>query len=270
MGNSAPPPPRDCCGCHLRSLCLIGALTSQELEELVGIRGPSRSIDAGVTFCHEGALAKEMYSVFSGWAIKYRILENGKRHILALALPGDLIGEYADGWSDWQYSVEAISPLSICSLKRAQLVRFRQHHPQLAEATIDLARRDERIVSEHLLSATRRSAQSAIAHLLLEIFVRLRRRGSDRAANAYFVPLTQEHIGDMIGFTTEYVNRLLREIRVIGLINLHNRFLTVPDFDKAAAAFDFDETYLARERGDRSSSQASSVIGRSVYGYGAS
>ena len=250
MDNSAASPPRECSACHLRSLCLIGALTQKELAELNGIRGPSRSIAAGVTFCDEGASAERMYSVFSGWAIKYRILENGKRQIVALVLPGDLIGEYADCWSVWQYSVEAISPLSLCSLERAQLVQFRLNHPQLAEATIDLARRDERIVCEHLLSATRRSAQSAVAHLLLEIFVRLRRRGPDAPATAYFVPLTQEHIGDMIGFTTEYVNRLLREIRVAGLISFHNRRLTVPDFDRAAEAFDFDESYLAHGKGN--------------------
>lgn len=246
MSASISPPrsPRTCSDCHLREQCLIGALTSSELAELGRIRGPNHLIETGASVAHEGDPATDMFTVFDGWAIKYRILESGKRQIVSLAMPGDLIGEYAKEWSTWQYSVEAISPMSLCSLDRLRLVRFRQDHPHLSEATIDMASRYERMMTEHLVNAARRSARAAVAHLLLEIFMRLQRHPDRQPMTSYFTPLTQEHIGDMIGLSTEYVNRLLGDIRATGWINLQNRRLSVPDLDRASEAFDFDASYL--------------------------
>ena len=77
---------------------------------------------------------------------------------------------------------------------------------------------------------------------------RLRRRSAAAEATAYLAPLTQEHIGDMLGLSTEYVNRLLGEIRAGGEICLQNRRLIVPDFERAAAAFGYDPSYLAGQR----------------------
>ena len=244
MTNPVRTPPNDCGQCFLRSLCIFGALTSDEIRELGRVRRPTQTIEAGTTLCHEGAAAHEMFTLYDGWAIKYRILETGKRQIVSVALPGDLIGEYAEHWSMWQYSVDAICRASLCTLDRALLVSFRRQHPHLADATINLARVDERIVSEHLLSVARRSARDALIHLLLEIFVRLRRRTPIPASSTYFVPLTQEHIGDMIGLSTEYVNRLLAEIRAEGLMTLQGKRLVVPDFLRAAETVGFDPSFL--------------------------
>lgn len=244
MTNPVRTPPHDCDQCFLRSLCIFGALTSDEIKELGRVRRPNQTIEAGTTLCHEGTEAHEMFTLYDGWAIKYRILETGKRQIVSVALPGDLIGEYAENWSMWQYSVDAISRATLCTLNRALLVSFRRQHPHLADATINLARVDERIVSEHLLSVARRSARDALIHLLLEVFVRLRRRTPIPPSSTYFVPLTQEHIGDMIGLSTEYVNRLLAEIRAEGLMTLQGKRLIVPDFLRAAESVGFDPSFL--------------------------
>lgn len=223
---------------------MFGALEGSEIAEFRSVRGTCASVHAGTVLCNEGAPADLLFTIYSGWVLKYRHSEDGGRHIVSVALPGDLIGEYADNWSIWQYSVKALTECRVCRINRARLVAFRQSHPHLAEATIRLASADERILLEHLLSVTRRTAHDGIVHLLLEIYYRLRQRMLVADNLEVEVPLTQEHIGDMLGLTTEYVNRRLREINSEGLITFHRKRLIVHDYDEAAASVNFSPSFL--------------------------
>lgn len=237
-------PPSDCKFCGLRSLCVFGALDNGDVAEFKSVRGPSALVPAGTVLCHEGEPADMVFTVYDGWVLKYRHAEDGGRHVVAVGLPGDLVGEYADNWSTWQYSAETLTDAKLCRINRAKLVAFRQAHPVLAEATIRLARADERILLEHLLSITRRTAHDGIMHLLLEIYHRLRQRSLVAGGVEAVVPLTQEQIGDMLGLTTEYVNRRLREINSEGLITFQRKRLMVHDADRAAESVNFSPLFL--------------------------
>ena len=245
MSVASGSPPSDCRHCNLRNLCVFGALDNGDVDEFKSVRGPCVSVAAGSVLCHEGAPADVVFTIYDGWVLKYRHAEDGGRHIVAVALPGDLVGEYADNWSVWQYTVETLTEAKLCRINRAKLVAFRRAHPPLAEATLRLARADERILLEHLLSITRRTAHDGIVHLMLEIYFRLRQRALVSDGDEVTVPLTQEQIGDMLGLTTEYVNRRLREINAEGLIAFHRKRLIVHDADRAAASVNFSPSFLS-------------------------
>ena len=67
-------------------------------------------------------------------------------------------------------------------------------------------------IAEHLTNTGRRSAYERVAHLLLELRVRLRRVGlADN--NEFSLPLTQELMADALGLTTIHTNRMLRLLR---------------------------------------------------------
>lgn len=237
-------PPANCLSCHLNELCVFGALASEEIADFRRLRGQCTPIPAGTVLCNEGTLADEIFTIYDGWVLKYRHLENGRRQVVSVALPGDLVGEYADTWSVWQYSAETLTESTLCKMNRALLVSFRKTHPRLAEATIRLARADERILAEHLLSVTRRTAHDGIVHLMLEIFIRLRQRLAVAEGIAIDVPLTQEQIGDMLGLTTEYVNKRLSEIDSEGLISFRRKRLIVHNYEEAVLSVNFSPSYL--------------------------
>jgi hypothetical protein len=60
------------------------------------------------------------------------------------------------------------------------------------------------ILAERLIDAGRRSAYERLSHLLLELFVRLNQIGSTEGMT-FYMPLTQELIGDALGLTTVHV-----------------------------------------------------------------
>jgi CRP-like cAMP-binding protein len=57
-----------------------------------------------------------------------------------------------------------------------------------------------------------------VAGLLLELFHRLRRRPPLPGGEAMALPLTQIHIADALGLTPVHVNRTLRALRGLGVI----------------------------------------------------
>src|SRR5687767_6825748 len=85
---------------------------------------------------------------------------------------------------------------------------------------------DAAIFREWMIGIGRRSAYTRIAHVLCEVFVRLRAVG---LANGHEceLPLTQTELGDALGLSTVHVNRSLQELRGDGLIQLRRGSLTI-------------------------------------------
>jgi CRP-like cAMP-binding protein len=96
------------------------------------------------------------------------------------------------------------------------------------------------LLREWLLNIGRRSAMERIAYLMCEIFLRLRRSGLGES-NACPFPLTQVDIADAVGLTAVHVNRMLKEMRRLGMIRQDKGRLTIPDLRalQREAALDF-------------------------------
>jgi CRP-like cAMP-binding protein len=102
---------------------------------------------------------------------------------------------------------------------------------------------DGAIFREWILNLGRREAYGRIAHLLCELYVRLRSVGLTNG-HAYELPLTQAELGDALGITTVHVNRTLQDLRGEGLITLQAGPVTMLDWKRLREAGEFDPTYL--------------------------
>jgi transcriptional regulator with XRE-family HTH domain len=81
--------------------------------------------------------------------------------------------------------------------------------------------------------------------LFCELAVRLQCvRTGDEAR--FDLPLTQEQIGDVLGLTTVHVNRTLRELRSLDLIEKLGTTVEIPSIARLAQVAEFDESYLHR------------------------
>lgn len=79
-----------------------------------------------------------------------------------------------------------------------------------------------------LVTLGRKTALERVAHLLLELFERLRRSGLTYGLQCA-MPLTQMEIADMTGLTPVHVNRTLQTMRMRGLVELQSKWLRIPD-----------------------------------------
>ena len=85
-----------------------------------------------------------------------------------------------------------------------------------------------------------------MAHVLCELLARLRAVGLAEDY-PYDLPITQGEFADALGVTPVHVNRILKELRAEGLIELKGERLNIPDWEKLKEAGKFDPTYLRLE-----------------------
>jgi CRP-like cAMP-binding protein len=75
----------------------------------------------------------------------------------------------------------------------------------------------------------------SLAHLLLELFYRVRaRRLEPEGENKIDFPLTQEQIADACGLTNIHVNRTLSALKGDNLLVWKDKVLTIPDPQRLA------------------------------------
>lgn len=192
----------------------------------------------------------KIYIVRHGWLLRSRLLHDGRRQIVDFVLPGDIVGLEACLFGRSLYSIATITPASLSVMPLDQVERESARNPAFAKALLWSAVCRGAILGEHLVDAARRTAYERVGHLLLELFVRLRR--ADRADGMSFdLPLTQRNIGDALGLTTVHVNRTLRALREDGLVSLVDRRATILDLAALARLSDFERLYLGDDAPDQ-------------------
>ena len=115
--------------------------------------------------------------------------------------------------------------------------------PRLGTAVLWAASRDEAMVVEHLVGLGRRDAKQRTAHMLLEFGARLKLVGLG-SKDGYACPLSQYMMADALGLSAVHINRVLRELREIGLDTFQQGQVTIHDFAGLVTLADFDTAYL--------------------------
>jgi CRP/FNR family transcriptional regulator, anaerobic regulatory protein len=187
-----------------------------------------RTVEAGEPLIRQGENFGSVGAIFTGWVIRSRLLEDGKRQILSVLLPGDAFGLDTIFAPAPEHGVHALTPVTFGVVEdrhvRAVLLSN-------ARFTATLLRRvlEERRALDRLTSLIGRcEAEQRIATFLLGIHARLRRRRL--AASASFnLPMTQQQIGDHLGITVVHVNRVLRRFREDGIATMRNHTVVFHD-----------------------------------------
>ena len=155
-------------------------------------------------------------------------LRSGKRQILNVILPGDVIGFPVSFFDRSTYSVVAMSELTynICSLD--SYVHLCYEQPQFGLALTWLAAHEAAIYAEHIVDLGRRTPVERLAHFLLEIHARL--QDVDLAEKTSFnLPFSQEVMADVLGLSVPHLNRVMQQLRAEQLINTQLRRVELAD-----------------------------------------
>ena len=95
---------------------------------------------AGKTIFSEGELANSVFGLSQGVVRLYKMLPDGRRQILAFALPGDFLGmPLADRH---KFSADAIGEVSLCRFSRDDLTKFIQSSPSIMRLLIEFSIRE--------------------------------------------------------------------------------------------------------------------------------
>lgn len=148
--------------------------------------------------------------VLSGWIGRTAELHDGRRQILSLALPGDLLeavdlGDFDMGWMALGAARTADASALAHASTSGDHAALGQALARVRDATAERAVR-------HCLRLGRLSAYERAASLIVELHDRLSRAGVAHET-AMPWPLTQEALSDVLGLSAVHTNRVLQELR---------------------------------------------------------
>ncbi len=230
----------------IRKLSIFMPVGDEETAFLERLSQPRKSVEAHVDLICQGDKFSAVYLLLRGWAAKHRMTSNGERQIINFILPGSFFCLDAEVLERSDYTVTSLTPAvyAICDVRI--MLAMAQQLPQLAAGVNWTEKRETAIMMEHMVSLGQRSADEAVAHLLLELYSRVGMCGIE-GNGEMAMPLTQEVIGDALGLTAVHVNRMLRRLENKGLISVcYNspRKVKLLDIEVLKKIAGFDGDYL--------------------------
>jgi CRP-like cAMP-binding protein len=121
-----------CFQCELRACGAFKPVSDMELAFINEMKRDHLKLDAGTEFIAAGRDQAELYTLYAGWAFRHKTLPDGRRQILNIHLPGDLIGLQGAMFEAPAYSVEALTEVQLCLLPRRKIWSLFENMPELS------------------------------------------------------------------------------------------------------------------------------------------
>jgi len=174
-------------------------------------------LKAGSYLYYEGDEAEWLYLVATGVLRLTRLLEDGRRQVIAFGYPGDVVGFPSEGLyhADCDALVDTeLQPFSVSCLEGN--CRSKETHQQLLHAAL----REISGMQDHFMMLGRKSASEKVASFLCVLTDRVGRKNGDYSE--VDLPMKRADIADFLGLTTETVCRTLSQMRRDGIIAIDN------------------------------------------------
>jgi CRP-like cAMP-binding protein len=221
------------------------ALNDADLAALWGLVEAEITVSKRRDLVVDGYEYRKLCFIEDGFAARYKLLRNGKRQIVNVLLPGDVIGLPGSFLEKASYSVIAVSDLKlqVCSIDAYVSLCYKR--PQFGLVLSWLAVEEAITYAEHIIDAGRRTPVERLAHFLLELHSRLAAVG--RAPKVGFeLSFSQEIMGDALGLSVPHLNRTLAKLRTDGLIAVNGHRVEFLDPNALELLGQFQPITLAR------------------------
>ena len=229
----------------IEKLSKLAKLSEHDIATLERVTARPRKFVPRQDLIREGDEPGPLFVMLEGWACRYKILPTGTRQIIAFLMPGDACDLHIGMLAEMDHSIQAITPATIATVARYEMQEMMETHPNIARAMYTAQLIDEGIMRAWIVSMGRRSSMERVAHLICELYLRARNTGLIDSGS-FALPLSQLILADALGMTAVHINRVLKELRLAGAMELRRGSLAILDPGKLVQIAGFDENYLHR------------------------
>lgn len=189
--------------------------------------GPPETCPKRSVIRSQGDPVEAIYLLQSGWVISSVDVPTGARQIVKIHLPGDLLGVPSLVLTRAAETLTAATEIVVRRIALEDFAGIFQESPALS-ALLFMAAQQERVyLMDRMASLGRTPAVSRLAAFLLHVHSRL--KTGAQPSQALDIPLTQDHLADILGLTPVHINRTYRKIEQQGAILRSGRSVTILD-----------------------------------------
>nr|WP_272213392.1 Crp/Fnr family transcriptional regulator [Marinicella sp. W31]MDC2879345.1 Crp/Fnr family transcriptional regulator [Marinicella sp. W31] len=224
--------------CLVQKLSHYVPLNPRSRDNITRLERDERDYGKGTEIHREGQRNANLYVVKHGWLYSYTDMKDGRRQIVEIHHPGDIVGFSDIAFDTCTTVLRAAEDVRLCPFPKKDLDDVFRDAPQLAALLFALAVRNQVILIDFLQAIGRMSARERIAYLLLDLMARL--RITNKSMKTVFrLPLNQTEISDVLGLTNVYVSRSFMALQKDGLIRRDNGTVEVLEEEKLVQLCDF-------------------------------
>jgi CRP-like cAMP-binding protein len=227
----------------LRKLSNFTKLSDEECAAVIECTRDIHEFGAREDVISQGDRTRGVKLLVEGFACRYKVLEDGRRQIVAYFVPGDLCDLRVFILKRMDHSIGAIVASKVAEISRDDVLKLTHNYPSLTRALWWSTLVEEAIAREWIVNVGQRSALERVAHLFCELLYRFRAVGLNEG-NSCTLPLTQVELAETLGLSSVHVNRTLQELRRQKLITLENSTLTIQNLDALKELSFFNPDYL--------------------------
>jgi CRP-like cAMP-binding protein len=181
--------------------------------------------------------------VVEGFVLRSKNVGEGERQILAFHQPGDIPDLQSLYLHIMDHDVSSMAECVLGFIAHGPLRSLVRSQPNIAEVLWRDTLIDAALFREWICNVGQRSGASRLAHLVVEIYTRLKAVGLVNGLSFDF-PVTQVLLGEAVGLSTVHVNRVLQQLRGEGLLEIDRGTITILDETRLKNKADFDPLYL--------------------------
>jgi CRP-like cAMP-binding protein len=232
----------------LRRLETRGPLSLEDRDTVRALPLNYRTLEPASYLVREGEPPEMCALLLTGFAYRHKVTGEGERQIMSVHMPGEFLDLQHSFLEVADHNVQMLTRCEIAAVPVAAIRRLAQEHPAIGRAMWIDTLIDAAIFREWIVNVGRRDSISRISHLLCELSLRLQAAGLSRD-HRYEIPMTQEQLADCTGLTPVHVNRVLKELGRLGLIEREKRSISIVQWDRLQEIGDFNTRYLHLEVG---------------------
>jgi len=235
---------------HLLKLRARDTVSADEEQAIRNALGEIRTVPADRTIIHAGEELDVSTMLLDGFMCRYKDLSDGQRQITELHVSGDFVDLHSFSLKRLDHNIMTLTPCQIALVPHEKLTRITEQFPHLTRLYWFSTNLDAAIHREWELSLGRRTAIARLASLFCEMRVRLEIVGLTDGLS-YALPLTQTDLAECLGLTSVHVNRVLRQLRELGLAVFRDGRVEILNHAELARIAEFDPQYLHIEHRPR-------------------
>jgi len=178
-----------------------------------------------------------------GFMTRHVDAADGRRHLVAVHVPGDFVDLHAYALKKLDHDVAALTDVTVAIFPHSCLERIQVEHGHLTRRLWFSTLLDAAIHRQWIYRLSSLNAMARVAHFICEMNARLLAVGlSD--GKTFTLPMTQVDIGEVCSLTNVHVNRVLRQLREMELCTVRAAHVEIHDLKGLADAGQFNPHYL--------------------------
>ncbi len=230
----------------LRRLNTVSGLDDADIAAIRALPINVRHWEAGRTIVSDGGRPTECCLVIEGFCVRAKTTVSGQRQILSIHIAGEIPDLQSLHLHRMDHDLIAVTPSTLGFISHVSMRALTRANPNIAEVLWRDTLIDSAIFREWIVNVGQRPAASRLAHAVVELRRRLAVTGR-ATGDTFEMPLTQEQISEALGITPVHANRIIRQLRDDGIVDISRGHVAVLDEAKLAELAQFDDRYLHQD-----------------------